>query len=194
MPRGAQVIYPKDLGPILMLADIFPGAKVLESGVGSGALSMTLLRAGAEVTGYELREDFAGAGPEQRARLPGRRRRCALLGRGARLLRRHRSDRARPHRARPARSRGRSSSTPRARSAPGGILVAYTPTITQAVQLREALATSAFAHGRDASRCSTAGGTSRARRCDPITGWSPTPASSPTPGCSGTEPDRRVTA
>jgi tRNA (adenine57-N1/adenine58-N1)-methyltransferase catalytic subunit len=59
MPRGAQVIYPKDLGPILMLADIFPGARVLESGVGSGALSMTLVRAGAVVTGYEVREDFA---------------------------------------------------------------------------------------------------------------------------------------
>ena len=59
MPRGAQVIYPKDLGAILMQADIFPGARVLESGVGSGALSMTLLRAGAVVTGYELREDFA---------------------------------------------------------------------------------------------------------------------------------------
>jgi tRNA (adenine57-N1/adenine58-N1)-methyltransferase len=59
MPRGAQVIYPKDLGPILMLADVYPGARVLESGVGSGALSMTLVRAGAVVTGYELREDFA---------------------------------------------------------------------------------------------------------------------------------------
>ena len=59
MPRGAQVIYPKDLGPILLLADVFPGARVLESGVGSGALSMTLLRAGAAVTGYELRQDFA---------------------------------------------------------------------------------------------------------------------------------------
>jgi tRNA (adenine57-N1/adenine58-N1)-methyltransferase catalytic subunit len=59
MPRGAQVIYPKDLGTILILADIFPGCRVLESGVGSGALSMTLLRAGAKVTGYELREDFA---------------------------------------------------------------------------------------------------------------------------------------
>ncbi|MET0902119.1 MAG: tRNA (adenine-N1)-methyltransferase, partial [Acidimicrobiales bacterium] len=59
MPRGAQVIYPMDLGPILLAADIFPGARVLESGVGSGALSMTLLRAGAEVIGYELREDFA---------------------------------------------------------------------------------------------------------------------------------------
>lgn len=59
MPRGAQVIYPKDLGPILMLADVFPGARVLESGIGSGALSMTMLRAGAHITGYELREDFA---------------------------------------------------------------------------------------------------------------------------------------
>ncbi|MBT5904392.1 MAG: tRNA (adenine-N1)-methyltransferase [Acidimicrobiaceae bacterium] len=59
MPRGAQVIYPKDLGPLLMLADVFPGARVLESGVGSGALSMTLLRAGAVVTGHEIRDDFA---------------------------------------------------------------------------------------------------------------------------------------
>lgn len=59
MKRGAQVIYPKDLGPILMAADIFPGARVFESGLGSGALSMTLLRAGALITGYELREDFA---------------------------------------------------------------------------------------------------------------------------------------
>jgi len=59
MPRGAQVIYPKDLGTILMQADIGPDMRVLEAGVGSGALSMTLLRAGAIITGYELREDFA---------------------------------------------------------------------------------------------------------------------------------------
>ena len=59
MKRGAQVIYPKDLGPILVNADIFPGAKVFESGLGSGALSMTLLRAGAHITGYEIRDDFA---------------------------------------------------------------------------------------------------------------------------------------
>lgn len=64
MKRGAQVIYPKDLGPILMLADIFPGANVLESGVGSGALSMTMLRAGANVLGYEIREDFASLAME----------------------------------------------------------------------------------------------------------------------------------
>ncbi|MET0325214.1 MAG: tRNA (adenine-N1)-methyltransferase, partial [Ilumatobacteraceae bacterium] len=59
MPRGAQVIYPKDLAPICMLADIGPGSRVFETGVGSGALSMTMLRYGAEIVGYELREDFA---------------------------------------------------------------------------------------------------------------------------------------
>ncbi|MFT7648676.1 MAG: tRNA (adenine57-N1/adenine58-N1)-methyltransferase [Candidatus Poriferisodalaceae bacterium] len=59
MPRGAQVIYPKDLGAILMIADIHPGVHVLESGLGSGALSMALLRAGSRITGYEIREDFA---------------------------------------------------------------------------------------------------------------------------------------
>ncbi|WP_419853420.1 tRNA (adenine-N1)-methyltransferase [Candidatus Poriferisodalis sp.] len=59
MPRGAQVIYPKDLGAIWMLADVRAGMSVFETGVGSGALSATLLRCGAFVTGYELREDFA---------------------------------------------------------------------------------------------------------------------------------------
>jgi tRNA (adenine57-N1/adenine58-N1)-methyltransferase len=59
MPRGAQVIYPKDLGAILMLADIHEDVHVLESGLGSGALSTALLRAGARITGYEIREDFA---------------------------------------------------------------------------------------------------------------------------------------
>ncbi len=59
MPRGAQVVYPKDLGAILIQGDIFAGARVLEAGVGSGALSMAMLRAGARVTGYEIREDFA---------------------------------------------------------------------------------------------------------------------------------------
>ncbi|MGH9180851.1 MAG: tRNA (adenine-N1)-methyltransferase, partial [Acidimicrobiales bacterium] len=59
MPRGAQVIYPKDLGQVLVMADIFPGARVLEAGVGSGALSLALLRAGARISGYELRPEFA---------------------------------------------------------------------------------------------------------------------------------------
>lgn len=59
MPRGAQVIYPKDLAAILLAADLHPGARVLEAGVGSGALSMAALRAGCSVTGYEIRADFA---------------------------------------------------------------------------------------------------------------------------------------
>ncbi len=62
MPRGAQVLYPKDLAIIPMWADIYPGARVFEAGTGSGALTMALLRAvgpdGLVVT-YEVREDFA---------------------------------------------------------------------------------------------------------------------------------------
>lgn len=62
MRRGAQVIYPKDIGPILILADIGPGDRVFESGIGSGALSIAMLRAvgpSGRVVAYELREDFA---------------------------------------------------------------------------------------------------------------------------------------
>jgi tRNA (adenine57-N1/adenine58-N1)-methyltransferase len=62
MPRGAQIIYPKDLGPILLAADIYPGARVLEAGIGSGALTITLLRAvgpTGQVYSYEVRDDFA---------------------------------------------------------------------------------------------------------------------------------------
>jgi tRNA (adenine57-N1/adenine58-N1)-methyltransferase len=62
MPRGAQVIYPKDAAQIVMWGDVFPGARVLEAGAGSGALTCSLLRAvGAEgsVTSYEIREDHA---------------------------------------------------------------------------------------------------------------------------------------
>lgn len=62
MPRGATVIYPKDTGQIIHMADIFPGARVLEAGVGSGGLSMALLRAVGDhgkVFSYERRADFA---------------------------------------------------------------------------------------------------------------------------------------
>ncbi len=62
MPRGAAVIYPKDAAHILTLTDIFPGARVLEAGAGSGALSLWLLRAigsTGRLYSYERRDDFA---------------------------------------------------------------------------------------------------------------------------------------
>lgn len=146
MPRGAQVIYPKDLGPILMLADIGPGMRVLESGVGSGALSMAMLRCGAHITGYEIREDFAN-----RARANVER----FLG--AEVLDRYRVElrdcyegidevgvdrvvldlpepwQVVPHAATALR--------------PGGILLAYTPSVMQVSQLRDALTSHGFFAG-----------------------------------------------
>ena len=62
MPRGAAVVYPKDAAQIVAMADIFPGARVVEAGVGSGALTCSLLRAvgpTGRVSSYERREEFA---------------------------------------------------------------------------------------------------------------------------------------
>jgi len=143
MPRGAQVIYPKDLGPILMLADIFPGARVLESGVGSGALSMTMLRAGADITGYELREDFAaraqhnvsaflGAEADGRYRVEVR---DSYEGIDVGDLDRIVLDLPEPWQVVGHAEQALHS---------GGILVAYTPSILQARRLRETLDASAF--------------------------------------------------
>ncbi len=61
LPRRAQVIYPKDIGPILLWGDIYPGANVVEIGTGPGALTMALLRAvgtSGHLTSYEARPDF----------------------------------------------------------------------------------------------------------------------------------------
>ena len=143
MPRGAQVIYPKDLGAILMQADIFPGARVLESGVGSGALSMTLLRAGAIIKGYELREDFASRArknvesfcpPEMVERYDIEVRDC-YEGIDEVDLDRVILDLPEPWQV-----------VEHAEKAlrPGGILGAYTPAITQALELRARLAESSF--------------------------------------------------
>jgi len=62
LPRAAQVIYPKDTGPLLIWGDVYPGATVIEGGVGAGAFTIALLRAvgpQGRVISYELREDFA---------------------------------------------------------------------------------------------------------------------------------------
>jgi tRNA (adenine57-N1/adenine58-N1)-methyltransferase len=140
MPRGAQVIYPKDLAPICMLADIGPGVRVFETGIGSGALSMTMLRYGADIVGYEIREDFANRAKKNVESFLGT---AALdrydvhiadsyegidpaLGMFDRVV----LDLPEPW-----------TVVPKAEAVlhPGGLLVAYTPSITQAVQVREAL-------------------------------------------------------
>jgi tRNA (adenine57-N1/adenine58-N1)-methyltransferase len=62
MPRGATVVYPKDAAQIVQMADIFPGARVVEAGAGSGALTCSLLRAAGDngrVSSYEKRPEFA---------------------------------------------------------------------------------------------------------------------------------------
>jgi len=140
MPRGAQVIYPKDLAPICMLADIGPGMRVFETGIGSGALSTTMLRWGATIVGFEIREDFAN-----RAKANVR----EFLGAAA-------LDRYEVHIADSYEGIDPSLGTfdrvvldlpepwqvvPHAETVlrPGGVLVAYTPSITQAVQTREQL-------------------------------------------------------
>ncbi|MFM8305012.1 MAG: tRNA (adenine-N1)-methyltransferase [Actinomycetota bacterium] len=144
MPRGAQVIYPKDLGPILVHADVFPGARVLESGVGSGALTMTLLRAlgpHGHVLGYELREDFADRARRNVEGMLGAEVpldieiRDVYAGIDATGLDRILLDLPEPWRV-----------VAHAEKAlvPGGILLAYLPTILQVSQLRDTLAESRF--------------------------------------------------
>lgn len=62
MPRGAAVVYPKDAAQIVGGADVFPGARVIEAGVGSGSLTLSLLRAigpTGRLISYERRDDFA---------------------------------------------------------------------------------------------------------------------------------------
>lgn len=74
MPRGAAIIYPKDAAQILSLADVFPGARVVEAGVGSGALSLHLLRAvgeSGELFSFERREEFADIATSNAAAFSG---------------------------------------------------------------------------------------------------------------------------
>ena len=140
MPRGAQVIYPKDLAPICMLADIGPGVRVFETGIGSGALSMTMLRYGADIVGYEIREDFANRARKNVDSFLG----PAALGRyDVHIADSYEGidpalgpfDRVVLDLPEPW------NVVPNAEAVlqPGGLLVAYTPSITQAVQVREAL-------------------------------------------------------
>ena len=113
MPRGAAIIYPKDAAQILAQADIFPGATVVEAGVGSGALSLWLLRAigpQGRLLSFERREEFADVARGNVATLPRRGPRelvdHARRPRARRCPSRRRAGIRRPRRARHARPVG----------------------------------------------------------------------------------------
>jgi tRNA (adenine57-N1/adenine58-N1)-methyltransferase catalytic subunit len=139
MPRGAQVIYPKDLATICMLADIGPGVRVFETGLGSGALSMAMLRGGAHIVGYEIREDFLNRARTNVREFLGvdaleryhTQLRDAYEGIADEPIDRVVLDLPEPWQVVPHATRV---------LRPGGILVAYTPSILQAVRVRETVA------------------------------------------------------
>lgn len=143
MPRGAQVIYPKDIGPILMLADLGPGMQIFESGLGSGALSTAMLRVGVEILGYEIREDFLNRARTNVSTFLGNTAlenyhvhlQDAYEGIDAEGLDRVVLDLPEPWRV-----------VEHAQKAlrPGGIFLAYTPGVVQMMNLREQLAKSRF--------------------------------------------------
>ena len=149
MPRGAAIIYPKDAAQILALADIFPGATVVEAGVGSGALSLWLLRA------------IGADGPAALVRAP----RGVRRGRPRQRRRRYRRRARRPARDLVDRDRRPASTSCRAVAAPasvdrvvldmlapwecldvvadaltpGGVLLCYVATVTQLSRVAEAI-------------------------------------------------------
>jgi tRNA (adenine57-N1/adenine58-N1)-methyltransferase len=142
MPRGATVVYPKDVGQILVAADIYPGARVLEAGTGSGSLTLALLRAvgpKGTVHTFDIREDFHATAMRNIERYAGPDPNVGSLD--ARLgdvyedvldveVDRCVLDLTEPWRAMPNVERA---------LRPGGILCVYMPTVTQVMKITEAL-------------------------------------------------------
>lgn len=139
LPRAAQVIYPKDLGPILIWADLFPGARVVEGGVGAGALSITLLRAvgpDGQLISYEIRADFADLARKNVAKYFGAAPNWTLkVADVAQDLAETEIDRVILDLPEPWRVVGNAWRALR----PGGILLCYLPTVLQVKSLVDAL-------------------------------------------------------
>ena len=139
LPRQAQVIYPKDAASILVWGDIFPGATVVESGVGPGALTIALLRAvGAEgrVISYECREDHIEMARKNVTRFHGDAPNWTVkLGDVYETLDETEVDRIVLDVPEPWRALGPVANA----LAPGGVLVGYVPTVLQVKSLVDAL-------------------------------------------------------
>lgn len=139
LPRRAQVIYPKDLGPILLWGDIYPGATVLEVGVGPGALTMALLRAvGKEgrLISYEVREDFCQMAQENVRRFFGMAENWTLkLADAYQGIEEQEIDRVVIDVAEPWRVLSHAAQALRS----GGVLLGFVPTVVQVKALVDAL-------------------------------------------------------
>lgn len=138
MPRGAQVIYPKDAAQITMWGDIFPGARVLEAGAGSGALTCSLLRAVGEsgsVVSYEVRADHAEYAERNVERFFGERPANWTVHRDDVSAHVGEVDRVVLDMLAPWEALG----TVSRQLVPGGVLVAYVATTTQLSTVTEAL-------------------------------------------------------
>ncbi|RDI50864.1 tRNA (adenine-N1)-methyltransferase [Nocardia mexicana] len=139
MPRGAAVIYPKDAAQIVHEGDVFPGARVLEAGAGSGALTCSLLRAvgpEGQVVSYEIRDDHAEHAVRNVERFFGERPANWDLTIGdvaeydGAQVDRAVLDMLKPWDALPAVSKA---------LIPGGVLIVYVATVTQLSEVVEAL-------------------------------------------------------
>jgi tRNA (adenine57-N1/adenine58-N1)-methyltransferase catalytic subunit len=139
LPRKAQVIYPKDTGPLVVWGDVFPGATVIEGGVGAGALTIALLRAvgpNGHLISYEIREDFAAAAKKNVATFFGEapnwtlKRRDLYEGFDERGVDRMFLDLPEPERALDIAAEA---------LRPGGVLICYVPTTVQLKETVDAL-------------------------------------------------------
>lgn len=144
LPRRAQVIYPKDIGPILLWGDIGPGARVIEVGAGPGALTMALLRAvgpTGRVVSYEAREDFCAMARANVQQFHGDAPNWELkLADASQGIEERGIDRMVMDLAEPWTLLAIATETLR----PGGVLIAYLPTVLQVKQFVDQARLGAF--------------------------------------------------